>query len=106
MALEWSVTCVFSVMAGKFIRSCKLPSASLPVAMVRFLSSVRSQMSFEMRTLGVGLPASRMRTGVCGGALPPPGATTFPSDHGWSWGGWDLDIHGISWGVTEQFKKG
>lgn len=37
LTLEWPVACVFPVVACELVRTCKLPTTALPVAVVRLL---------------------------------------------------------------------
>lgn len=74
MALKRPVAGVLPVMTGKFVGPRELPAASFPVAVVRLLSRVSSQMRLEMRRLGVGLGAPGMRASVRRRPLPTPSA--------------------------------
>ena len=76
MALERPVARVFAVVARQFVRSREFPAAAFPVAVVRFLPSVRPQMRLQMRGFGVGLGAAGMRTSVRRRPLPAPSAAS------------------------------
>lgn len=76
VTLEWSITGMFAVVTCKLIRSCKLPATSLPRAAIRFLASVRSEVSLQMRTFGVGFGTTRVRTSVGCLAFAAPGASS------------------------------
>ncbi len=54
-ALEWLDSGVLAHVTGQFIRTSELPVASLPVALVWFLSSVCSLVGFQVGALGVDL---------------------------------------------------
>lgn len=76
VALKWSVTSVFSVVASKFIRSGEFPSTAFPVTMVRFLTCMSAHVSFQMRALGVRLPTARVLAVVGCCPLSCPGSAS------------------------------
>ena len=76
MALERSVSGVFAVVTGKFVRSREFPPASFPIAMVRLLARVSPQVRLQMRRLGVCFSASGMRASVRCRPLSAPSASS------------------------------
>ena len=64
LTFEWFHASVFAHVSSEFIRAGKLPTASLPVTLVRFLSGVCSLVCLEVRALGVDLVAPGVRTAV------------------------------------------
>ncbi len=103
VALERPMAGVFTEMTRQLVGAGEFPSASLPVAVVRFftwwckamglvllvlkhkcmlktnskcaLTGVGSVMRLQMRALGVGLAAAGIGAGVRRSALPRPGAS-------------------------------
>lgn len=75
MALKGSVASVFPVVTSEFIRTCKLPAAALPRAMIRLLSGVGPKVSLEMRALGIRLVAPWVGARVRGLAFATPRTT-------------------------------
>lgn len=75
-ALERPVTGMLAEVPGQLVGPSELPTATIPIALVRFFTRVRAQVRLEMRALGVRLSASRVTTRVVGrrlfGALRPP----------------------------------
>lgn len=69
VASERLLTRVLAEVARQLVRPSKLPHAPFPCAMVRFLTCVRSFVSFQMGTLGVHFIAPRHVTFVY---FPPP----------------------------------
>ena len=51
------ITCMFSVMTCELVRPCKLPTAIIPIALVRLLAGVRTKMLLQVRALQIGLVA-------------------------------------------------
>ena len=51
LTLERTFTGVFAVVAGEFIRTSELPSATLPAAVVRLLASVGTEVSLQVGAL-------------------------------------------------------
>ena len=64
--LERFVAGVLSHVPGQLIRAGKLPAAVFPVADVRLLPRVSSQVGFQVTGLSIAFPTSRMVTGVVG----------------------------------------
>jgi len=74
--LERPVAGVLAEVPGQLVGPGELPSASVPVALVRFFAGVRAQVRLQVRALGVRLSASRVAARVVGrrlfGPLRPP----------------------------------
>lgn len=62
--LKGSISRMFPKVSSQFVRSRKLPSTSLPTALIGLFSCVSPEMGLQMRTLGVCFVAGRIRTGV------------------------------------------
>ena len=75
LTFEGALSRMFTVMAGELVRPGKLPAAALPAAVVGFLTSVGTEVSLEVRALGVHLLAILIGAGVDDGALLGPGAS-------------------------------
>lgn len=63
-ALEGTIARVLPVVASQLVRARELPAATLPLTLVRLLARVRTEVSLEVRGLGVGLAAAGVVTGV------------------------------------------
>lgn len=68
-ALKRPVAGVFAEVPGQLVGSGKLPTAPVPIALVRFLARVRPKMRLEVRTLCVRFAASRVSARVVGRRL-------------------------------------
>lgn len=81
-ALKRPISRMLSIMSGQLIRPGKFPATAFPVALVRFLPRVRSQMCFQMRGFSVGFDAASISTGMGGHLFPSPSSST-PLWFGW-----------------------
>lgn len=104
VALERTVTRVFTVVTGEFIRSRELPAAALPVATVGFLARVGAQMGLEVRAFRVRLGAARVGAVVAGLAFPAPGAPAafLGLRRG---GGCCGCVHGVVWQTVQEVDQ-
>ena len=64
VALEGAVAGVLAVVTRQLVRARELPAAALPRAGVRLFPSVSADVGLEVRALGVGFGAARVRAGV------------------------------------------
>jgi len=65
-ALERAVSGVLAEVPGQLVGPGELPTAPVPIALVRFFTCVRAQVRLEVRALCVSLAASRVTTRVVG----------------------------------------
>ena len=72
MALEWTISGVFTVMPGQLVRTGKFPPAAFPGTVVGLFPSVGPQVSLQVAAFSVGLHTPGVSAGVVGLTLPTP----------------------------------
>lgn len=76
MALERTVSGVFTEMAGQLIRPGEFPAASFPATVVWLLTCMRPVVRFQVRALGVSFAASFERADMARRPLSWPSASS------------------------------